>query len=173
MTADSAEKSVRKKARIIKASTLLQAKVGLGPLDEKTLRRCQDVMDNNKVDFAPLAREDLNRLYTVIRQAQDGDMNRNEAARAITGPVMRLKAHASLFRYPLIGALANIMLGFLESLTEMDKDALEIVDAHHQTLKSIVINRMEGEGGSFGTMLKEELTEACKRYHAKKKENQG
>lgn len=159
----------KKKGRVIKASTLLQAKVGLGPLDQKVLRRCQDVMDNNKVDFTPLAREYLRKLEGAVKDTRDGLFNRNKAVQMMTEPVMQLKAHASMFKYTLIGTLANIMLSFLESIREIDDDVLEIVEAHHKTLKTIVSKKMEGDGGEHGKTLQDELNQACQRYHAKKK----
>jgi hypothetical protein len=163
------ESKAEKKARMIKASTLLQAKVGLGPLDEKVLNRCQDVMDNNKVDFAPLAREYLATLGDVIDQARAGELNRDRAMHAITEPVMQLKAHASMFRYTLVGDLANIMMSFLESITEIDSNVIDIVDAHHKTLKTIISKKLEGDGGRSGETLKSELNDAIRRYSAKKR----
>ena len=157
-----------KKARMIKASTMLQAKVGLGPLDPKVITRCQSIIDNNKIDFVPVAQECLTRLQAVIKKAQAGTIDKTTAVEALTEPVMQLKAHASLFHYPLVGTLAGIMMGFLESINQLDKNVIEIVDAHHQTLKSIVNNKIEGTGGKQGEMLKAELYDACRRYYAKK-----
>lgn len=169
MSAEIAQnRATAKKSRTVKASTMLQAKVGLGPLDPKVISRCQDVIDNNTVDFAPMAKECLTRMQGIIKKAQAGTLNKTAAVTAMTEPVMQLKAHASIFRYALVGNLAGIMLGFLESIEEMDKDVIAIVDAHHQTLKSIVNNKMEGNGGKAGEQLKAELYDACRRYYAKK-----
>ncbi len=158
-----------KKAKIIKASTMLQAKIGRGPLDPKTVQRCQDVIDSNQVDFSPLAKEYLNRLDAVLKKVQDGTLGKQAAIGSITEPVVQLKGHAALFGYELAGTLANIMMGFLESIDSLDSDVIQIVDAHHQTLKSIIHNEMKGDGGPHGEMLKRELMQACRRYHSKKK----
>ena len=83
--------------------------------------------------------------------------------------VMQLKANAAVFRYTLIGNLANIMLGFLESVRTIDGDVIEIVAAHERTLSVIVIKKIEGDGGTNGKLLEEELQNACKRYLNKKK----
>jgi hypothetical protein len=166
MTAYKADEA--KKAKIIKASNTLQSKVGLGSLDPKVVSRCQEVIDNNKVDFAPIAKECLTYLQSIIKKVQAGTINKKVAVEAMTEPVMQLKAHASLFHYDLVGTLAGIMLGFLEAIDEIDNDVLRIVDAHHQTLKSIIINKLEGNGGKAGEQLKSELYDACRRYYAKK-----
>lgn len=158
-----------KKATIIKASRILQAKIGAGPLDAKVLRRCENVMVNADIDFGPLAHEYLTKLKNALRQARAGELLRADAVNALTEPVMQLKAHAAMFRYPMIGALANIMLGFLESTETVDEGVLDIVDAHHRSWKTIISKKMEGDGGTYGKQLQTELADACKRYLARKK----
>lgn len=155
---------------VIKANKILQAKVGTGPLDQATVERCQRVMDNNDVDFAPLAKEYLDELDRAIAKATSGGSeSRDELVAAMTAPVMQLKANAATFRYDLIGSLANVMLSFLEAVSELDKDVITIVAAHHQTLNAIVANKMEGDGGVHGQQMEQELKGACQRYFAKKK----
>lgn len=39
----------------IKASTLLQSKIGMGIMDEDTINKSQSLIDKNKFDFAPIA----------------------------------------------------------------------------------------------------------------------
>ena len=152
--------------RVHKADASLRMKVGTGPLDEKTIEKCQEVMDNNEVDFAPLAMEYLDKLEEAIGNADKVDMN--TAIQNMTTPVMQLKANASTFHYNLIGNLANVMLSFLEAINEMDEDALSIVAAHHQTLKVIITKEMSGDGGVAGQQMEEELKNACKRYFTKR-----
>lgn len=151
-------------ARVIKANYVLQAKVGSGPLDAKTVSRCQAVMDNNTVDFSPLAKEILNKLKTAIDDAKNGKTDLEEAKQAMTQPVMELKANAKIFKYDLIGNLANVMLSFLEAIKTMDNHVIEIVNAHYKTLTAIIANKMSGDGGANGKKLEQELKDACKRY---------
>jgi hypothetical protein len=154
---------------VIKANMALQAKVGAGPLDEKVVERCQEVIDNNTVDFAPLAMEYLNSLEAAIQKAKSGGVNIKQATEEMTAPVMQLKANATTFKYNLIGNLANIMLSFLEGVKELDNDVIAIVGAHHQTLKAIVLKKMSGDGGAVGKTMEEELKGACARYFSKRK----
>ena len=155
-----------KNIKVHKADASLQMKVGTGPLDEKTVERCQKVMDSNEVDFAPLAMEYLDKLENAIKNADSTEMN--AAIQNMTTPVMQLKANASTFHYNLIGNLANVMLSFLEAIKQLDEDALSIVAAHHQTLKVIVTKKMTGDGGPVGKQMEDELKSACKRYFAKR-----
>lgn len=156
---------------IIKANKSLQTKVGTGKIDESTIQKCEMVIKNNDVDFAPLAMEYLDKLEAAIAGAKTGNLSRDQAVKAMTAPVMQLKANAATFNYDLIGSLANIMLGFLEGVDSMDKTVLEIVGAHHQTLKAIVLKKMTGDGGAYGMQLQDELKGACKRYFQKKRQS--
>ena len=155
--------------KIMKANYMLQAKVGAGPLDQKVVERCQSVMDNNEVDFTPMAKQYLEELLDAIKKAKVGEGTKADLMAAITAPVMQLKANASLFNYGLIGSLANVMLSFLEAIKEFDANVLAIVEAHHTTLSAIVSNKMSGTGGQYGQQMEEELKSACKRYFTKKK----
>jgi hypothetical protein len=158
----------KKNVKITKADTMLQAKIGMGPLDAKAVARCQEVIDTNNFDFAPLAKDYLNELSEAITEVRSNTMEMEAALHKLAEPVMQLKAHAAMFRYALIGNLANIMLSFLEAVQSLDQDVLQIVEAHHQTLTAIVAKKMEGDGGHFGKQLEEELKGACKRYFSKK-----
>ena len=156
--------------RVHKASNLLQAKVGTGKIDEGTVERCQNIMDNNDVEFAPVAKEFLDKLSSAIQEARKDDADKDAAVKSITEPVMQLKANAAMFKYHLVGNLANVMLSFLEAVKELDNDVIEIVSAHHQTLSAIVIKQMKGDGGAHGKEMEQELKGACARYFGKRKE---
>jgi len=86
----------------------------------------------------------------------------------MTQPVMELKANARMFKYGLVSSLANIMLGFLESIEKLDKDAIEIVSAHQKTLHAIISREMKGDGGEYGVLLEKELRDAIRRYFSKR-----
>ncbi len=155
-------------AKVIKANKVLQTKVGTGKLDEDLLAKCQDVMDGNNVDFEPMAKEFLDLLAAAVKEAKSPDIEKEKAIQNMTAPVMQLKANAALFKFNLIGNLANVMLSFLESVEKLDADAIAIVEAHHKTPSAIVIKNMKGDGGTFGQQMEEELKNACKRYYAKR-----
>ena len=165
------EMTEKKQPKVIKANYALQAKVGSGPLDTQKVEACQKVMDNNDVDFAPMAMDILNKLKPAIDDAKNGADDVQQSVEKMTQPVMELKANAALFRYDLIGNLANVMLSFLEAVKTLDNTAIEIVNAHHQTLSAIVLKKMQGDGGKYGKQLEQELKDACMRYFQKKRES--
>lgn len=163
------QENVPKAVKIIKPSFLLRAKIGVGSLPQKLIERCVRIFEFNTVDFTPMALEQLDKLEAVIDKAKARKLGRDEAAAQMTDIVMQLKGNASMFNYNLIGRLAAIMLGFLESIKEIDDNAVEIVSAHHKTLKVIILKKMRGDGGSIGRKLEEELSSACARYFKSKR----
>lgn len=158
-------KDNKQDVNVYKASKMLQQKVGAGPLDEAIVAKSQKVIDENDVDFTPLGLQFLGKLGEALKKANDASIPMKDRKQGLTGPVMELKANAAIFKYNLIGNLANIMLSFLESTPELDKDAITIVDAHHKTLHLIVVQKMTGDGGKQGEILIHELKDACTRYH--------
>ncbi len=157
-----------RRVRIIKADFLLKDKIGSGAVNDDVIKKCQAVLDSNPFDFPPIAEEQLERLQHVINKTKEHKLTRDQATQAMTECVMQLKANAPLFDYDLVGTLANIMLSFLESMSEIDDHAIEIVSAHHNTLHAIIAKKMKGHGGETGQQFQIELENACKRYYSSK-----
>ena len=80
---------------------------------------------------------------------------------------MELKANGAMFEYPLISAVAGVLLNFLEVIPELNDDALDIVAVHRSTLNVIVTGKLRGGGGNDGAALLQELADACDRYFKK------
>lgn len=153
---------------VIKANRLLQAKVGSGDVDEKKIAKSQAVIESDKTDFAPMAREYFDRLQQALEAVPEEPDDVKASIQPVIVEIMQIKANASMFNYNLVGALASIVLNFLENLNSWDKDTHTIVDAHLKTLRLIVNNGMKGDGGEYGRQLATELRDACQRYFAKK-----
>lgn len=154
--------------KIYKASKILQSKVGSGTIERTKVAACQSAMDANKTNFEPMARQLLEQMEEAVRRASAPESDLDSLRQTITSPVMQIKANASMFGYPLAGDLANIMLSFIENATRIDRNMLEIVDAHRKTLDILIRNRIKGDGGEVGRKMKAELLNACKRYLEKK-----
>lgn len=157
-----------KQPSVIKANMKLQQKIGKGPLDEKSIRPAQTIIDKNDVDFAPLCREILTRLETALERSSDPSIPSEHMKELLIAPVMELKANAAIFHYPLIGNLANTVLRFLESILILDTDVIDIVRVHHDTIQMIITRGITGHGGEAGKDLGMELQNACDRYFHKK-----
>ena len=156
------------KPLVHKANYQLQKRVGKGPIDAKALERAQSMIEEAAEDFEPLAMTFLSKLKVAIDNAQKDEGSVEDQIKNMTSPVMELKANAKMFKYDLVSSLANIMLGFLETIDKLDKDAIDIVAAHQQTLQLIVMKKMTGDGGEHGQLFQRELRDAVQRYFSKR-----
>jgi len=159
----------KKNVRIIKPDLSLQSKVGTGSIDTEKIEKSQKAIDENKIDFIPLATESLETLDVAIKSANgniDGDSR--ILLTNLVKPVMQIKANAAMFGYPLVSKLAGAMLDFLDDLTTVDRDLISIVEVHYKTLRLIISRRMSGDGGRYGPEIQKELEAVCKRYLVKK-----
>lgn len=157
--------------KIIKATLDLQAKAGVGDVPLERIIRSERVIERDVTDFSALADQFLNDLHDSILKARGAAGTSDDLMSGLVKPVMELKANAPMFKYELVGNLANVMLGFLEHVVELDSDIIQIVEAHHTTLNLIVRKRMKGDGGTSGPVLKSELEAACARYFTKNPQN--
>lgn len=155
--------------RIFKASRLLQAKAGHGPVDEKTLERCQAVLDlhSQSADFPAMAASPMAGIEAALLAGRDPDACPAAALQALIPPVMEIKANAPTFQYALTGRLAGALLGFLETTAALDALILEVAEAHVRAIRALVSWKMAGEGGKMGAQMEEELENARARYFQK------
>ncbi|MEK7800832.1 MAG: response regulator, partial [Pseudomonadota bacterium] len=149
---------------IIKASNLLQSKVGLGDISEQSILSSQNLISNNKINFIPIASNFLAQLRENLNIAYQSTNRGQRLIEDLSDPIIQIKANARIFKYDLMGDLASVMMGFLDNLKILDPDALTIIDAHHTTLNYLLQNEMKGDGGAVGQNLQNELASACKRY---------
>lgn len=152
--------------RMITPRHVLREKIGYGGIDKRLLTRAQEVIEEAPVEFEPFAKQFLARLRQNIDSARTGSRDK-KAIDAMTRPVMELKANGGMFRYNLISDIADTLLDFLESLKDLNDDALDVVEVHHSTLGVIITSRLTGDGGREGAKLISELRGACTRYMKK------
>ncbi len=156
----------RRKAEIVRPPNMLKAKVGSGGISEAILDKAQAFLENNVVDFHPLAEMYLQTLMKAIEAAQSpSDKLENEAQiTAMLYPAVQLKANGGMFHYQLVTTMADRLIQYLEVIVEPDLDALEIVLAFHTTMRAVVMGRVTGDGGRHGQELLDALNDACMRY---------
>lgn len=159
---------------IIKDKRQLEQKVGTGEVSILAIERSQKVIDENNIDFEPIARIHLDKLATSIRNMKNTDNFSAISCESLVYPIMQIKANARIFKYDLIGDLAGIMLNFMGNVNAIDEYILQIVEAHQNTVNHILNKKQKGKQGKTGQTLQEELDNACHRYlKVKNKISQG
>lgn len=155
-------------SKLVTPPNVLKKKAGHGGFDPAVLTKAQTTLEENTVDFKPIAVEFLALLGDALAKAKEGTENRDESVDAIIYPAMQLRAQGAMFHYPLITQIADILVNFLETVTAIDKDVRDIVNAHKVSINVVLANQMKGDGGKVGKGLCDELVEACARYKMKK-----
>jgi hypothetical protein len=160
----------RIKAEFITPPNVLKSKVGLGGLSEAILDKAQELLENNTVDFLPLAEMYLESLMKGIENSKriNPDDDVESLIISMLYPGMQLKANGGMFHYPLVTKIADKLIQFLEVIEAPDIEVIEIILAFHTTIRAVVLGRIKGDGGRHGAELLDALNEACMRYFDKK-----
>ena len=159
----------RRKAEFIKPPNMLKQKVGSGGLSDEILDKAQKLLEENSVDFEPLANMYLGSLMQGIEMAK-GYTPADDTEQVIANmlyPAMQLKANGGMFSYSLVSKISDKLIQFLEVIEEPDIEAVEIVLAFHTTISAVIHGKVQGDGGTHGDDLLVALTDACMRYFDK------
>lgn len=145
----------------------LKEKVGDGGIPAYVLKKSQDYLEANPVDFVPFAYRFLERLESIRADHLQAAKHPKETVSEITNIIMQLKSNGSMFHYQLISMISDVMLRFLENVAKIDSDFLEIFTVYNKVLNIILNKRLTGNGGREGYILTQELHSACLRYYTK------
>ncbi len=162
----------KRKAEFITPPNNLKKKVGSGGLSEEILEKAQALLENNTVDFQPLADMYLENLMSGIEYTKNAgsEDDREYIITTMLYPAMQLKANGGMFHYPLVTTISDRLIQFLEVIEEPDTEAIEIVLAFHTTIHAVVQGKISGDGGKHGTELLSALNDACVRYFEREAE---
>jgi hypothetical protein len=157
----------KRQAEFIKPPNALKSKVGAGGLGEDILDKAQEIVENNKTDFIPLAEMYLDSLQKAIELAKNPEHANDDEYifSLLIYPTMQLKANGGMFRYPLITKIAERLVYFLEVLDKPDAEAMEIAIAFHTSMRAVITRRVTGD--NHGKELLKVLEGACQRYFNK------
>ena len=159
--------SSEQKVKIYKASKVLQEKAGTGSVSPQKIEEAEKIIENNTVNFIPMANDYLSDLEGIIKLAHQGQENPDNLLHYITLPIMQMKATGSIFGYQLVGDLSASILNFLETIKTVDDDVIAIIEALHAALTLIIRDEIVLDGGQHGTAMRNELNDVCERYLAK------
>ena len=158
-----------KKPRFIKPANVFKQKVGSGGIEAGLVEQAQEFIETARLDYMPYAKAYLKEFGGALKKLDVKNHDIKEKKQIIIAPVMQLKASGGMFHYQLLSDVADIALQFLENVEDINEDAVEILQAHQNTLEAIVKNNLTGDGGREGYALVVELNKACKRYFSKHK----
>lgn len=160
------------KARVIKASLLLQQKVGTGTIDEKKITKAERVLRENKFEFDSIAAPHLNDLHQALRMAEKNEqgLSDKEILQSFIVPIMNLKANAATFNYPAVTSITGMVLTFLEDVKKYDPKVWQAVDLLYKTIQVFLTQKITGDGGAEGKALRSGFEQMCEKLQIRLKE---
>ena len=150
--------------KLVKPENKLKKKVGNGGFKESDLIKAQSMIENNTIDFKPIAIGLLAELKAALSEVELGKTKGKEALGQILYPLMQLRAQGSLFHYPVITSISDIIVDFLDGVGVLDDDVVEIVVGYQKSLQAILTLGIKDDANPVGKDLRKALTEACQRY---------
>ena len=159
----------KRKAEFIHPPNVIKDKVGSGGVSDDILEKAQALLENNTVDFEPLAEMYLDGLMKGIETSKDSASSDDKEYLISTMlyPAMQLKANGGMFHFSLVTDVADRLIQFLEVIDVPDLESIEIVLAFHTTMRAVVHGKIMGDGGAHGRELLTALNKACIRYFEK------
>lgn len=144
---------------ILTANNSLQNKAGSGGIPSITIKKCQTFLDNNGIDFIPVAESILDRLYTLIEKAQQKEQQQSTYYEKILECVMQLKANGKMFQYPLITTLGELVMEHLEQNPTLPERTLIVLGKFCEILTTILQNKLTAVSAQQEKRYRKQITD--------------
>lgn len=160
----------RRKAELIVPPNSIKKKVGSGGLDDALITKAQKSLEDNMIDFRPIAAELIEDLEEKTEAIRNNALHGEPAIKALLYPAMQLKTQGAMCHFPLVSDISDNLINFLETIeAHIDGDVLEIINAHKMAVSVVITTNMYGDGTEQGRQLKKSLTDVCARYYRTRK----
>jgi len=125
-----------------------------GTIDAVWIDAAEKSMGNARFDYLEAVSDDLNRLQAAYDAALKDRDHRAERVQELYAIVQMIKGQGSSFGYPLISNVGAQLARFMEDCGDNLTDAqMEGVKLHVETLRLIMQQKMEGDGGPMGQKI--------------------
>ncbi len=143
----------------------LKEKVGDGGVAGAILDKAQSVMKSFVKDYPPVAKLDLKKLLDAMQNYMKEEVTLDKALHDIKAAAIDLKSNGAMFNYPVVSQMGHSLLTFVDNIRYIDEDVVQIIMAHHQSIKAVVDNKQSGDVDKGGETLIKALTGAVSRYY--------
>lgn len=156
----------RRPTVVMPATRLLQAKVGKGKVSTEKVGKAEEKINSVRghIDIGPFAEEHMEEIAVFLDLLKNDDPTEN-ITQDIARSIMKFKGNAGMFSGGSFVNLAAIMLRWIESVEEIDKDVLDVLNGYYVTLDQIFSNKLKDQRQI--NAIVSEMQAACERYFAK------
>lgn len=150
--------------QLVTPKNTIKEKVGNGGFDEQKLKKAQTVIEENDVDFRPIALNLIGNLEQIMRFDKNEDVEATKFYGAVLDPLMQLRAQGSMFHYSSITLITDIVVDFLDGIKKTDGVIVDILKAYIQTSKVLLKMEVKEDNDPSCKALANELSSVCNRY---------
>jgi hypothetical protein len=138
-----------------------QKKAGVSlSFDGKAIDQAEAAIRRSKEDYFVSVGEDLTKLQRYYEAAVAEPAKRNAHVEDLHGVAQAIAGQGSLFGYPLVSSLGSQLCHYIEDHIfpfageRMPTEGeLEVVKVHMETIRLVIQQKMEGDGGPVGLKL--------------------
>ncbi len=136
-------------------NTLMKAKTGSGRIkpDMKAIERADAAIRTIGTDFANWAQSDLDELDRALAAARTTPDQQEHYITEIFRRAMELKSQGGSFGYDLISQVGDSLKQFTDSRSEANPRDVEIIAAHIDAMRVVMIEDIKGDGGDVGRAI--------------------
>ena len=148
--------SDRPDVQIIKPlNTLLKAKTGSGRVtpDLEAIERAEAAIKSIGDDFASWAQGDLDELDKALAAARTNPDQQEDYITEIFRRAMELKGQGGSFGYDLLSKVGESLKIFTENRSEANPRDVEIIAAHVDAMRVVMVDDIKGDGGEVGRAI--------------------
>jgi len=136
-------------------------------LPEDVLASAEQQLKREADGFLDWAKQFLDRLSRQVMEAKQISGERTGNFEEINLIAHELRGQGGTFGYPLITVFGKSLYELTKPPCRQDDANLEIVKAHIDTMRAVLREKIEGDGGELGQALFKALKAAINKYTAK------
>ena len=135
--------------------TLAKAKTGRGRVkpDTETIQHAEAAIRKIGDGFPQWAQDDLDEMDKALAAARQNPDQQEDYIMQIFGRSMDLKGQGGSFGYDLISQIGNSLKKFTESRNEANPRDVEIIAAHVDAMRVVMVQDIKGDGGDVGQAI--------------------
>ncbi|WP_162938188.1 Hpt domain-containing protein [Kiloniella sp. EL199] len=124
-----------------------------GPELEDIVAKAEQALFEMEDDYEILVNEETGKIYEFLKTAKSGQGDRAKCIKEIHRIGHNIKGQAATFSYPLLSLAAKSMCHFIQENSEIASERLDLIEAHVNTMRMIIAQKIKGDGGKEGQGL--------------------
>ncbi len=134
-----------------------------GPDLKDIVENAEKALANMEGDYEIWVSEDIRQINEYLDQAKNDKDKLSISVKEIHAIGHNIKGQAATFSYPLLTATAKSLCHFIQETAEIAGKRLDLIEAHVDTLRMIILQGMKGSGGMEGQALVSALENAVQK----------